>query len=163
METNDCDRRKTVSEVKADLAKLAKRGSDEARASLIEAMAYLSELDELRCTSQNHAALCALVRNVAKEELGFSSAFIVDCVEALGMAARKHTERHRSEDDAKTREIMALREALSPFAAINPVVLSEYPETHAKHYWTVIGHPGKSHFTKEDLVLAKRVMHGKAV
>lgn len=57
--------------------------------------------------------------------------------------------------------IKTLEEALKPFAAIPPTIYgtdnsgSEMQVIEAAHYWVVIGHPGKSSFTREDLQRAK--------
>jgi hypothetical protein len=58
--------------------------------------------------------------------------------------------------------IEALLQALEPFAEISSVSYPEIPGSppFATHYWTVVGHPGKSHFTHEDLVLARAAMKG---
>lgn len=50
-------------------------------------------------------------------------------------------------------ELEEAREAVKPFAAIPPVVISEVTDEPlwAAHYWCVVGHPDKSHFTRDDL------------
>ena len=50
--------------------------------------------------------------------------------------------------------------ALKPFAAIPPVVYSELTDMplYAAHYWAVVGHPDKSHFTREDLAAVRAAL-----
>lgn len=52
-------------------------------------------------------------------------------------------------------QIKDLKEAIKPFASIPPVLISDNEHIHAVCYWCVIGHPGKVHFTIEDLKRAK--------
>ena len=51
-----------------------------------------------------------------------------------------------------------LEEALEPFAAIPEVFTCEVS---AAHYWCVIGSPGKTHFTREDLARARAALNGE--
>jgi hypothetical protein len=62
---------------------------------------------------------------------------------------------------ALSQERDRLREALGPFAAIPPVTVSEIDQRPlwAAHYWCVVGHPDKSHFTREDLARARAALH----
>jgi len=62
-----------------------------------------------------------------------------------------------------------LREALKPFAAIEPTILSagssnpwEQPEEplEAKFYWVVLGNPDRVSFTAEDLRTARAKLEG---
>jgi DNA repair exonuclease SbcCD ATPase subunit len=48
-------------------------------------------------------------------------------------------------------------EIIRPFAAVPPVTLSELDQIplYAAHYWAVVGSPGKTHFTREDLARAR--------
>lgn len=59
--------------------------------------------------------------------------------------------------------VQLLEEALTPFAKLSTVVLSDDGEnlTIAPHYWVVIGHPNKSDFTKEDIEKAKAVIYNE--
>jgi hypothetical protein len=55
--------------------------------------------------------------------------------------------------------IKKLKEALLPFAEIPPIQYNSGDlKYEAVHYCAVIGHPGKSHFTREELKRAKEVM-----
>lgn len=53
--------------------------------------------------------------------------------------------------------LAAAEETIRPFANIPPVVYSELDNAplYAAHYWAVVGHPDKSHFTREDLAQAR--------
>jgi hypothetical protein len=71
--------------------------------------------------------------------------------------------------EAQAAEIAELREALKPFAAIEPTILSagsslpwEQPEEplEAKFYWVVLGSPNKVSFTDEDLLRARAKLQG---
>lgn len=56
--------------------------------------------------------------------------------------------------------ITELEAALRPFAAIPPIVLNDSATNplEAVYYWAVLGAPGKSHFTREDLALARKAL-----
>lgn len=67
---------------------------------------------------------------------------------------------------AARERIAELEKALEPFAKIPPVVVDlcfrdgGTKENYAMpHYWCVVGHPGKSHFTSEDIAEAVRVLN----
>lgn len=53
--------------------------------------------------------------------------------------------------------LAAAEDTIRPFANIPPVVHSELDgaPVYAVHYWAVVGHPDKSHFTREDLAQAR--------
>ena len=61
------------------------------------------------------------------------------------------------ESNALWQRIAELEAALRPFAKLETVKLSE--DAVAPHYWVVIGHPGKSDFTKEDIEKARKAIN----
>lgn len=59
-----------------------------------------------------------------------------------------------------TNKIALLEAALKPFAGISSITL--FPEggmEMAKHFWTVIGTPDRTHFTQDDLVRARAALN----
>ena len=68
-----------------------------------------------------------------------------------------HLGKAGEEIDRLRERLAAAEDTIRPFANIPPVTYSELDEAplYAAHYWAVVGHPDKSHFTREDLAQAR--------
>ncbi|HQT65948.1 MAG TPA: hypothetical protein PLO16_15725 [Acidocella sp.] len=53
--------------------------------------------------------------------------------------------------------IRELQEALEPFAKIQ--LSSAFSDTDNEHYWTVLGAPNRSHFTRQDILRARAALN----